>query len=277
ILFCLPLLAVGQSSDWSPADNPLLTKWADDIDPQNPLPEYPRPQMVREHWQNLNGLWKFQMTGKGGGPQEYEQQILVPFAVESALSGVKKTVGAASRVWYKRSFTVENPHDNGRVLLHFGASDWETHVFINDKYVGMHQGGYDSFTFDITDYLNEGGEQSIEVTVWDPTDLGHQPVGKQTHDPRGIWYTAITGIWQTVWLEYVPESHITDLKIIPDIDNERVQIEVDAQNVTDDYTIKAVVNGEEQQIGTSSGDVDNRLFVQIDDAKLWAPKHPFLY
>ena len=276
-LLFIPLTLVGQSSDWQPAENPLFTQWVDDIDPENPLPKYPRPQMVREHWQNLNGLWKFKMTRKGDDNGEYNNQILVPFPVESALSGIKKTVGAANRVWYKRTFQVDNPYEDGRVLLHFGASDWQTQVFINDQFVGLHEGGYDAFTFDITDYIEEGGDQTIEVTVWDPTDLGYQPVGKQTHDPRSIWYTAVTGIWQTVWLEYVPESYISRLKITPNIDNERVKIEVNAENIDPAYTIKAVVKDEGTEVGESTGAAANRLLVQIDDPKLWSPKNPFLY
>jgi beta-galactosidase/beta-glucuronidase len=276
ILLCLaPLPTLAQSGDWQPAENPLMSRWADDIDPEEPLPEYPRPKMRRDQWTNLNGLWDFQISGKRG-KGEYEGQILVPYPVESALSGVKETVGARNRVWYRRTFQAD-PAEGERVLLHFGASDWETHVFVNGEPVGHHQGGYDPFTFDITDALTEEGEQTIEVTVWDPTDKGHQPVGKQTHDPRSIWYTAVTGIWQTVWLETVPETYIQDLKVTPQIAHERAKIEVEVPGATDDHRVRAVVSTDEGEVARATGNPQNRLFAEWDDPRLWSPSDPFLY
>ena len=264
-----------QSEDWQPADNPLMTRWADDIDPEEPLPEYPRPKMKRENWTNLNGQWDFQISDKSG-KGEYDEQILVPYPVESALSGVKETVGAKNRVWYRRTFTA-NPAADERVLLHFGASDWETHVFVNDEYVGMHQGGYAPFSFDITDELADEGEQTIEVTVWDPTDKGHQPVGKQTHDPRSIWYTAVTGLWQTVWMETVPETHIQDLEVTPQVDQERAKIEVDVAGATGEHQVRAVVSTDDGEVTRTTGAPQNRLFAEWDDPRLWSPDNPFLY
>lgn len=269
-------LSLGQTSNWEKAKGPLMTKWAEEVGPDNALPEYPRPVMKRDSWKNLNGLWKFKITGKGNSGGGYERQILVPYPVESALSGIQETVGAANRVWYKRSFEVDNPHADGRVLLHFGASDWETQVFINDQYVGTHQGGYDPFTFDITEYLSED-EQEVEITVWDPTDLGHQAVGKQTHDPRSIWYTAVTGIWQTVWLEYVPKNYIKDLKITPDVDNSRVKVAVDENHAMDDFKARIRVINNDKTLGTSTGSSKQDLYVQLDDPNLWSPDNPFLY
>lgn len=270
----VPLSAQPQG-EWQPAESPLLTEWADDINPDSPLPEYPRPKMRRDHWTNLNGLWDFQISGKRG-KDDYEDQILVPYPVESALSGVKKRVGADNRVWYRRTFTVE-ASDEERVLLHFGASDWETHVFVNDEYVGMHQGGYDPFTFDVTEELQEDGEQTLEVTVWDPTDRGHQPVGKQTHDPRSIWYTPVTGLWQTVWLEVVPETYIHDLKVTPQLEQERVRIEVEAPEAPDEYQVRAVVRTDDGPVSRAEGPPQNRLYVQWDDPRSWSPDDPFLY
>lgn len=270
----VPLSAQPQG-EWQPAESPLLTEWADDINPDRPLPEYPRPKMRRDHWTNLNGLWDFQISGKRG-KDDYEDQILVPYPVESALSGVKKRVGADNRVWYRRTFTVE-ASDEERVLLHFGASDWETHVFVNDEYVGMHQGGYDPFTFDVTEELQADGEQTLEVTVWDPTDRGHQPVGKQTHDPRSIWYTPVTGLWQTVWLEVVPETYIHDLKVTPQLEQERVRIEVEAPEAPDAYRVRAVVSTDDGAVGQTEGPPQNRLYVQWDDPRSWSPDDPFLY
>lgn len=271
-----PAPSHAQSAEWQPADGPLFTPWADSIDSASPLPEYPRPQMQRTDWTNLNGLWDFQIIEKQG-KGEYDDQILVPFPVESALSGVRETVGAAQRVWYRRTFTTDPVTDGERVLLHFGASDWETHVFVNDQYMGMHQGGYDSFSFDITEALAENGEQALEVTVWDPTDLGTQPVGKQTHDPRSIWYTAVTGLWQTVWLERVPRTYIKDLKVTPEVERERAKIEVDVPHASDAYQIRAVVKDQDTEVGRTTGLPNNRLYVQWDDPRLWSPDDPFLY
>jgi len=275
VVLAVPSQALAQEEGWQPADNPLITRWADDIDPEEPLPEYPRPKMKRENWTNLNGQWDFQISDKSG-KGEYDEQILVPYPVESALSGVKETVGAKNRVWYRRTFTA-NPTADERVLLHFGASDWETHVFVNDEYVGMHQGGYTPFSFDITDELTDGGEQMIEVTVWDPTDRGDQPVGKQTHDPRSIWYTAVTGLWQTVWMETVPETHIQDLKVTPQVDQERAKIEVDVAGATGEHQVRAVVSTDDGEIARTTGAPQNRLFAEWDDPRLWSPDSPFLY
>jgi beta-galactosidase/beta-glucuronidase len=272
----LPATVQAQPEAWQPADGPLMTRWADDVDPANPLPEYPRPKMERDQWTNLNGLWDFQISGKRG-KGEYDDQILVPYPVESALSGVMESVGAENRVWYRRTVDVAPPAEDERVLLHFGASDWETNVFVNDQHVGMHQGGYDPFTFDITDALAEEGTQTIEVTVWDPTDKGHQPVGKQTHDPRSIWYTAVTGLWQTVWLERVPAAYIKDLKVTPQVDQERAKIEVEANEAPDGYQVRAVVSAEGDEVARTTGRPHNRMFVAWDDPQRWSPDNPFLY
>lgn len=276
LFLALPAIAFSQGG-WEAEESPLMTKWAEEVGPENALPEYPRPMMERDHWENLNGLWDFKITGKGNSNGDYEDQILVPYPVESALSGIKKTVGADNRVWYKRSFEVDNPYEDGRVLLHFGASDWETDVRINDEYVGKHRGGYDPFTFDITDQVSNNVEQEIEITVWDPTDLGSQPVGKQTHDPHSIWYTAVTGIWQTVWIEYVPESYIKDLNITPDVDNSRVKVEVDGKNLSDDHQIRIKAKDENKLVGESTGFHKQDLYISLDDPQLWTPDNPFLY
>ncbi len=275
-LFLLPQSTFAQTEDgWQPADNPLMTQWADDVNPEEPLPEYPRPKMKRDEWTNLNGMWDFQISDKSD-KGDYNEQILVPYPVESALSGVKETVGAKNRVWYRRTFTVD-PGTDERVLLHFGASDWETHVFVNEQYVGSHQGGYDPFSFDVTDELTDDGEQTIEVSVWDPTDKGRQPVGKQTHDPRSIWYTAVTGIWQTVWLETVPETHIQDLEVTPQVEEGRAKIEVDVHGEAENHQVRAVVSTDDREVARTTGGAQNRLFAQWDDPQLWSPDNPFLY
>lgn len=270
-----PVDVYSQTEGWEPADNPLMTRWADDVDSEDPLPEYPRPKMKRDSWTNLNGLWDFQIQSKRQ-KGEYDDQILVPYPVESALSGVKETVGARNRAWYRRSVSAE-PSERERVLLHFGASDWQTHVLVNGQHVGTHQGGYDSFTFDITNALNEDGPQEIEVAVWDPTDRGHQPVGKQTHDPHSIWYTAVTGLWQTVWLETVPTHYIKDLKVTPQVHRDRAKVKVDVPEVPEDYEVRAVVQTEDGPVAQTTGSPHNRLYLQWDNPRLWSPSDPFLY
>lgn len=268
--------AFAQNNDWELADSPMDTPWTQEVGPDNALPEYPRPMMVRDSWKNLNGLWDFSLTPKNHSAGEYNQEILVPYPVESALSGVKEEVGAEKRMWYKRTFVVDEMGDSDRVLLHFGAVDWHTHVFINGELVGEHKGGYEPFSFDISKYLVDG-EQEIEVTVWDPTDLGSQPVGKQTHDPRSIWYTAVSGIWQTVWLEYVPDTYIADLKITPDVDNSRVNFFASTINTPDNYQIRAIAKKDGETVGTSRGAHQNNFFIELDAPRLWTPEDPFLY
>ncbi|MEK6260835.1 MAG: sugar-binding domain-containing protein, partial [Planctomycetota bacterium] len=231
---------LASAAEWQPKQAPLMTKWAKDVKPENPLPEYPRPQMVREQWQNLNGLWEYAIRPKGEGkPNSWEsEKILVPFPVESALSGVMKRVGPDNRLWYRRTFSL--PKQDGKIipawtdkniLLHFGAVDWETTVWLNGKEVGSHKGGYDPFTFDITAALKSAaleadGPNELIVSVYDPSDAGFQPRGKQVRNAHGIWYTPTTGIWQTVWLEPVPKTYIRGVTITPDFDNQQLAINV---------------------------------------------------
>src|ERR1044071_997711 len=214
-------MLVSFAADWQPAKGPLMTRWARDVSPKNAHPEYPRPQMVRSEWQNLNGLWSYAVTEDGGQksegglrpPAKWDGEILVPFPIESALSGVMKRVYETNRLWYRRTFEVPKKWKGKNVLLHFGAVDWEATVWVNGKELGSHRGGYDGFSFDITDALKPKGEQEIVVAVWDPADTGTQPRGKQVRNPHGIWYTPTSGIWQTVWLEPLPDKHIIKLEI----------------------------------------------------------------
>src|SRR5690349_5975401 len=203
-LFVSLSLVHAQTGAWKIVGGRITTVWADSVNPSNTLPDYPRPQMQRNDWQNLNGLWQYAILPKTKGeaiPSSFQGNILVPFAVESALSGVGKTVGKDSVLWYERTVTVPSSFKKSNVLLHFGAVDWLCDVYVNGKKVGTHQGGYDPFTFDITTALAKSGNQKIAVRVWDPTDDGPEPRGKQVKHPNGIWYTPVTGIWQTVWLE----------------------------------------------------------------------------
>lgn len=261
---------------WSPGESPMDTRWTEQVGPENALPEYPRPMMVRDTWKNLNGLWDFAITSKQHSVDEYERQILVPYPVGSALSGIAEEVGAGRRMWYRRNVGIDQPHDDGRVILHFGAVDWYAHVFVNQELVKEHKGGYDPFKVDITDYLVEG-EQEVVVTVWDPTDLGAQPVGKQTHDPRSIWYTAVSGIWQTVWLEYVPEVYIKDLKVTPDVDNSRVNFSVEVPHVPETYSVRAKAFADGEAVGNTHGSPENRFLIELEEPRLWSPDDPFLY
>ena len=185
-----------------------------------PHQEYPRPQMVRENWLNLNGMFDYAITDENAEWfTEPDGKIRVPFAIESCLSGVCKRVGKNQRLWYKKTFTLPESFKGKRVLIHFGAIDWESKIYVNKKLVASHIGGYCPISADITDAL-ESGENELVVWVYDPTDEGWQNRGKQASFSHGFWYTSTTGIWQTVWLEAVPESYIEKYKLTPDIDKQ---------------------------------------------------------
>lgn len=289
VLIVSPLIA----EDWKPAEAPLMTRWAKDVSPENVLPEYPRPQMVREKWQNLNGLWDYAIVPKADEkPTSFDGKILVPFCAESVLSGVGKRVGEENKLWYRRTFTVPADWEDQNVLLHFGAVDWQTTVWVNGEEVGRHEGGYDPFNFDITDALKEGDEQDLVVAVWDPTDKGPQPRGKQVNEPRGIWYTPVTGIWQTVWLEPVPETSIESLRIEPRVEKNReaFRITTNVAGETNDTTVQvtllAASNGDEREEFESGParvleqgvDQPGRTFeLTFGNPRLWTPDDPWLY
>ncbi|HEX5102397.1 MAG TPA: hypothetical protein VFV87_01205, partial [Pirellulaceae bacterium] len=236
VLICQPIV----HAQWQPAKGPLMTRWAKDVSPAKVHPEYPRPQMVRKDWMNLNGLWDYKVAADDGDslPMKYDGQILVPFPIESALSGVMKRVGPTDVLWYRREFTPPTMPTGGRLLLHFGAVDWRCAVIVNGKEIGEHQGGYDPFTFDITDALQANKKtQELVVLVGDPTDANWQPRGKQVREPKGIWYTPTTGIWQTVWLEVVPAAYIRGLTITTNLNADppgAITVRVDADVAGDD-------------------------------------------
>jgi hypothetical protein len=271
------------AADWAAQTAPLMTRWAKDVDPAKPLPEYPRPTMVRPEWQNLNGLWEYAIRPKTEGkPDRFDGQILVPFPVESALSGVMKQVGPDNRLWYRRTFTVPAKW-SGKTLLHFGACDWETTVWVNGKELGKHQGGYDPFSLDITDVL-KSGEQEIVVSVWDPSDAGPQPRGKQVRRPNSIWYTPTTGIWQTVWLEPVPETYIRSITVTPDLDANKVTVRVDVARSPFANLIPAVfaetsVPGTrgQAQAGGAAGAILVLELPEVARTKHWSPDSPVLF
>ena len=275
-LFIL-IFNVAAFAQWSPAGDKIKTQWGEQIDPNNVLPEYPRPIMERTQWMNLNGCWDYAIVPKGmEAPTVYDGKILVPFAVESSLSGVGKRVGGEKEVWYNRVFNVPEKWNGMNVLLHFGAVDWKTDVWVNDMKVGEHTGGYTPFSFNISSALKKGGNK-LTVRVWDPTDKGVQPRGKQVERPEGVWYTPVTGIWQTVWLEPVPVCHITNVRTTPDIDLRRINVTVTtSENFTDRVRVK-VFDGEQL---VTEGLAVNKQAIELtmpENAKLWSPQSPFLY
>ncbi len=268
------LLATDATCQWKPVPGRIMTEWAEKVDPNRPLPEYPRPQLVRDHWVNLNGLWDYAVAGVNDPqPAEFEGKILVPFCIESALSGVKRKFTRDDRLWYSRSFTAPALAEGERLRLNFGAVDYEATVAINGKQVGTHKGGYDAFSFDITDVI-EPGENTLVVSV---LDAQNGPRGKQSanafDNPRFIFYTATSGIWQTVWLEKVPAKHISSLKITADIDQGTVSVNVAAKEGSAIVTVK---DGG-KAISNAQGKAGEAIILDVPNAKLWSPESPFLY
>ncbi|HEX5153431.1 MAG TPA: glycoside hydrolase family 2 TIM barrel-domain containing protein [Parafilimonas sp.] len=268
-----------QPASWQIVGGRITSPWADSVNPAKVLPDYPRPQMKRTEWQNLNGLWQYAVLPNAEAatiPSSFQGNILVPFAVESALSGVGKTVGKDSTLWYKTSFNITSNRKGKKILLHFGAVDWRTDVYINGNKVGTHEGGFDPFTIDITTALVKGAQQQIAVRVWDPTDDGPQPRGKQVKDPHGIWYTPVTGIWQTVWLEAVPETYIASTKQTPDLDNKTITVNTSVQNILPGDLINVSVWKGNEKVTEKSG-ADTGAMLTINNPEEWSPYHPFLY
>ncbi|MFB7992744.1 PA14 domain-containing protein [Streptomyces sp. NPDC056002] len=275
--------AVGQFWSSGPNDSEyeLSTKWADEVGPKNAHPEYPRPQLTRDAWQNLNGEWQFAAAKSGDKPpvgKQLDEKILVPYPVESQLSGIERH---EDRMWYRRTFTVPKGWkvgDGKRLQLNFGAVDWQSEVYVNGKKVADHKGGYDKFSADITDALKPGRTQELIVGVYDPTDAQggeNPPVGKQRLDPSGIWYTPSSGIWQTVWMEPVAADHAADLKITPDVKAGTATVE--AKGVRDGVPVTATAYDGKRRVATASGVTGGPLTLKIDKAHLWSPDDPFLY
>ena len=272
VISCSPV-----ESDWQPKFAPIMTHWAKEVSPTNVHPEYPRPQLVRNEWMNLNGLWQFAVADIDEAPpfgNDLAEQILVPFAMESALSGVQKS---AQRVWYRRTFNIPEPWKNKRILLHFGAVDWETKVWVNQKEIGRHRGGYDVFSFDITNALTDQEEQELVVYVYDPTDDGVNPRGKQVGNPSGIFYTSVTGIWQTVWLEAVNEKYITSVNLIPDIDRRMLLIKIHGSHDVAGLSVKVTATDGGKIIGASEGLLHETIEMAVPKTQLWSPDNPVLY
>jgi hypothetical protein len=276
-LFFACRIFAAEASPWHPAEGRLMTRWAAEVSGTNAHPEYPRPQLVRSDWLNLNGLWNYAVTPTAAaGATNFDGQILVPFPIESALSGVQTNLNEQSTLWYQRTFSVPTNWNGKHVRLHFGAVDWHTRVFINGHAVGQHRGGYDGFSFDITSSLRWDGEEEIRVAVTDPTE-GDQPRGKQSRKPEGIFYTPNSGIWQTVWLEPVAATCIDDLRLTPDVDAHSLHVRVASASRSDAEQIEAVAFADGNEVGRVTGAVNQELNLPISEMRLWSPDTPFLY
>ena len=247
----------------------LMTPWGEALDREHPLPEYPRPQFRRESYLNLNGPWEYAITRENMEPEEYDGEIIVPFAPESELSGVGRTLQPGEYLWYHRSITLPEGFNVGRVLLHFGAVDRTARVWVNGVDACAHTGGSLGFSADITELLyDDGGENSLVVRVTDDTDKGCGTRGKQKRRPGGIWYRPVSGIWQTVWCESVPESHIRGLFITPHPEKNSVELFVDGEG-----PCRALVGDMAYDFyaGTPA------LLKLREDLHWWTPEDPYLY
>ncbi len=281
LVFILSLLAIPVSAQWKVPADAMITPFGKKVTPENAWQEYPRPQLERSDWINLNGLWDYSLLKVSEKhPSKYQGKILVPFAVESALSGVRKSVKDDDRIWYRRTFSVPSDWKGKNVILNFEAVDWSATVWVNGALVGAHKGAFDRFSFDITPYLTSSGKQEIIVSVTDPTSLGTQARGKQQMPQEGIWYTPVSGIWQTVWLEAVsPTTWIKEVKLTPDIDQKTISVIplLNYPPAKELYTVEVEVFDGNTSLGTSEVAADNELVINIDNPKLWSPESPFLY
>ncbi|MFN0086164.1 MAG: glycoside hydrolase family 2 protein [Blastocatellia bacterium] len=278
-LLCL-CAGLAAAQEWKAAPVTLTTEWGAKVAPDNAWREYPRPQFARERWQNLNGLWEYAITARTApAPAKFDGQILVPFAVEASLSGAGKALQPDQRLWYRRSFSVPAAWKGERILLNFGAVDYECVVWVNGGIVGAHTGGFDTFTFDITPFLKDGANYVV-LAVTDPSDTADQPRGKQQLAPQGIWYTPVSGIWQTVWLEPVPAAlHLAELRLTPDVDAGGVRVApLASEPVADDaYAVRLTASAAGRVVATTIIRVNREGFLNIPNARLWSPSDPFLY
>ncbi len=293
ILAAFSFSVTGASAqEYAPAGDRIKTRWAAEVSPQNAHPEYPRPQMVRPRWQSLNGLWNYAVTGEEAAkPVIGDGKILVPFAIQSSLSGVGKMVSEKEALWYETAFTVPKDWKKQRILLHFEAVDWAAEVWINGKKAGSHTGGYAPFSFDITDLLRKKGPQVLTLRVTDPTDIDtkgdhtYVPRGKQVMNPHGIWYTAVTGIWQSVWIEPVRTAAVTSYLAVPDIDAGTVDVTVFADGATEKDLVEIRLRegyspekpGKTPAVASASVAPGKPVRLTVTDPKLWSPESPFLY
>ncbi len=278
VLIALPLWLLRRREGGRRAPlRPMFTPWGETLDRDHPLQEYPRPQLRRESYLNLNGRWQYAIR-TGGAPDEFDGEIIVPFSPESLLSGVGRQVTPEDTLWYQRTFTLPEGFRQARdrVLLHFGAVDQSCQVLVNGELAGEHQGGYLPFTLDITDSLTEG-ENILTVSVTDSTSQSCHAYGKQSFTPGGIWYTPQSGIWQTVWLEAVRSNYVESLKITPLYDEKRVRFVVKAGD-PDGANIVIRKAGEviaEDRYDAVKGSLE--MLIQDEHFRPWTPEDPFLY
>jgi len=259
---------------------PIMSRWEKQLTAENAWREYPRPQMVRKQWQNLNGMWEYAITPKTAPqPTRYDGQILVPFCLESTVSKVTKSLMPDQRLWYRRTVSLPRDWADQRVLLHFGAVDYECSLWVNGGLVGSHTGGSDAFSFDITDYLKNGQNQLV-LGVVDPSSTGEQPRGKQLLNPNSIWYTPVSGIWQTVWMEPVPrQTYIDEIKLTPEVDSGRIRVDVLLDKPANNYitAIRLTASAGGQPVATALVRAGRTAYLTIKNPKLWSPDSPFLY
>jgi hypothetical protein len=259
------------------ATPPLSTPWTDDVSPTNALPEYPRPQLTRSKWQNLNGLWEFAPAATDEAPpigKTLAEQVLVPYPIESALSGLQRH---EDRMWYRRTFTVPSSWKGQRLILHFGAVDYDAKVWVNGRQVATHRGGYDGFDVDVTNVLRRSGPQELIVWAEDLTDETFQPIGKQREvGDNGIFYQGSSGIWRTVWMEPVARSAIDRLQITPDVPGSSFKITADTSGPAG-LDVEATAYDGSKIVGKVKGKADTALTLPITKPKLWSPDSPFLY
>ncbi len=277
LLFAAGSILSAPAQAWQPAGDKIKTAWADKVNPACPLPEYPRPTLVRPAWQNLNGHWNYAIRpADAPQPELFDGKILVPYPLESSLSGVQRRLAENEVLWYERRFTVPAEWRQGALLLHFGAVDWEADVYLNGIRVGGHKGGYTAFSIDIAPYLTRG-EQTLAVRVTDPTDRGTQPRGKQVTEARTIWYTPVTGIWQTVWLEPVPESRIASLRTTPDIDTKSLTVEAAIVGARRGDIVEITLRDNGRTVAEARAAAGEPLRLTLPEMKLWTPDTPMLY
>ncbi len=265
---------------WRPVSGHIMTPWAEQVLPDNVWPEHPRPQMRRDAWLSLNGLWDYALTIREESvPQRWDGRILVPFAVDAPLSGVMEILDPDQRIWYRRLIAIPDEWKGKRVLLHFEAVDWETTVWVNGKEAGSHRGGYDPFVFDISEALIPDSEQEILVTVWDPTHSECRAIGKQLlqEEREESRYQPTGGIWQTVWLEAAAPSAISRLKLVPDVDNSRLDVQVSVDGSIEGAEVSLEAFDGDRIVARADGKPGEIICLPITEPRLWSPDHPFLY